>query len=326
MAEVPPTITYQGILTDTTGAPVEDDVYAVRFALYGDSAAGVALWETAGFVPIQTRDGLFEHVLGSTNPIPDTLARAGALWLGITVNLESEMAPRTRLASVPFAFSAQYADTATTSLDKTIDAAELVAGTLDTARFSAYADLLSENRLGPAPDQVATGDHVHTGVSFPGTMVRLEDTTLIIKEFQDYESIDSLIKEIYIPAYQIGNFFKFSFPMKIDGYPPGALPFICVIIDEQSSERVFEIDHAYSNSVPYLFDGLVTQANDSLWYGSIHAMGRHNTNDVNIHKFEELIINPEDGISIKIRFIKYWSDPTRYTVTVGNLLVEYDVD
>jgi len=111
-AEVPPAFSYQGILKDTAGAPVEDDVYAIKFAIYEDSVAGSLLWETSGFVPIQTRDGLFEHVLGATNPIPDSIARYDGLWVGFRVNLEAEMTPRTQLTSVPFALSAEYADTA----------------------------------------------------------------------------------------------------------------------------------------------------------------------------------------------------------------------
>jgi hypothetical protein len=114
-AGVPHQISYQGILNDTSGRPVDDDVYAIKFTIYDDSVFGSALWETAGFVPIQTNKGLFQHVLGSTNPIPDSLAKYNNLWVGIKVNLEPELIPRTRLTSVPFSLKAQYADTATYS-------------------------------------------------------------------------------------------------------------------------------------------------------------------------------------------------------------------
>ena len=208
-AEVPPAFSYQCILKDSTGAPVEDDVYAIKFAIYDDSVAGSALWETAGFVPIQTRDGLFTHVLGSTNPIPDSIARYDALWAGLRVNLEPEMTPRTRLTSVPFALTAEYADTATVSLDKTINASELITGVLDTARFSAYRDLLSENKVGPTGDQVAAGDHVHTGVSFPGTMVRFEDTLAVT-------GAAPIGKSITIPGETVSHFFRISFPIRLN--------------------------------------------------------------------------------------------------------------
>jgi hypothetical protein len=132
-AEVPPAISYQGILKDTTGAPVEDDVYAIKFAIYGDSTAGSPLWETAGYVPLQTSDGLFMHVLGSTNAIPDSIAQFDQLWVGLKVNLEPEMTPRTRLISVPFALKAGYADSSKYSQ---------FSSSADTTKFSFNADSL----------------------------------------------------------------------------------------------------------------------------------------------------------------------------------------
>jgi hypothetical protein len=49
--------------------------------------------------------------LGSTNPLPDSFSNYDNLWVGITVDLDDEMTPRTPMISVPFALSAQYADT-----------------------------------------------------------------------------------------------------------------------------------------------------------------------------------------------------------------------
>jgi hypothetical protein len=110
VAEVPHQITYQGVLKDSTGAPVDDAIYAIKFRIYDDSTAGNILWETAGFVPVQTKDGLFQQAMGSTNSIPDSIAKFNNLWVGISVNLEPEMMPRTRLTSVPFSFSANHSD------------------------------------------------------------------------------------------------------------------------------------------------------------------------------------------------------------------------
>lgn len=45
------------------------------------------------------------------------------------------------------------------------NADNISAGTLNTERFSAYADLVAENRIGMAGTQVAPGDHTHSGVA-----------------------------------------------------------------------------------------------------------------------------------------------------------------
>jgi hypothetical protein len=116
-ADVPATFSYQGILTDSLGEPVEDDIYAIQFRIYEDSATTSPLWESNGFIPKQTTDGLFNHIMGSSNPLPDSLSKYDGLWVGITVDLDDEMTPRTPMTSVPFALSSQYADTTDYALD-----------------------------------------------------------------------------------------------------------------------------------------------------------------------------------------------------------------
>ena len=162
---IPSQISYQGRLTDANGNPAPDNVYSLKFAIYDAATGGDQLWTTLGFVPIQVQNGMFWHLLGSTNGIPDSLSKYDSLWLGITVGLDAEMTPRTRLVSSLYSFKSQLAqlsDTARHSLDKTISASELTAGTLDTARYSAYEDLVNENKIGSNPDQVAQGDHTHS--------------------------------------------------------------------------------------------------------------------------------------------------------------------
>ncbi len=107
--EVPPMISFQGVLSDSIGIPVEDDVYAIKFAIYDDSTSGLLLWETAGFVPIPTRNGLFTHILGSTNPIPDSVFRNRA-YVGYQIEGNPEMRPHTALQSVPFSYLAKNSE------------------------------------------------------------------------------------------------------------------------------------------------------------------------------------------------------------------------
>jgi len=59
---------------------------------------------------VQVEDGLFNVMLGGTNPLPDGLFEAEELWLGITVETDPEISPRLQLTSSPYAFRAAIAD------------------------------------------------------------------------------------------------------------------------------------------------------------------------------------------------------------------------
>ena len=115
-AAAPPLIHFQGYLTDSTSVAVEDDVYALRFRIYDDSIGGTILWESSGFVPLQTTNGLLNHLLGSTNTLPDSVFTVDDLWVGISIEAESEAVPRTRLVSVPFSMAVKSLDGASGGL------------------------------------------------------------------------------------------------------------------------------------------------------------------------------------------------------------------
>jgi len=114
-AEVPRNVNYQGCLTDSLGHPVPDGIYNLTFALYADSSGGVPVWSSdiiKAAQPVQVTNGLFTYSLGSSAPLPPEIFNDSSLWLGITVagDKSSELMPRTRLTSVPFAYRALYAD------------------------------------------------------------------------------------------------------------------------------------------------------------------------------------------------------------------------
>jgi len=99
-AEVPQLLSYQGILTDSAGNPIADNIHAVKFRIYADSISEIAFWESDGFVPVQTTDGKYNHVLGSTSLLPDSLSKLSDLWLGVSIGLANEVKPRTHLLKV----------------------------------------------------------------------------------------------------------------------------------------------------------------------------------------------------------------------------------
>jgi hypothetical protein len=114
-AAVPQLMNYQGRLTDASGGIVPDGSYGVMFKIYDDSAAGSAFWSES--LTVNVTNGLFSVVLGSLNPISDTLFNNPNRWLGIAVDSNPELAPRTRLTSMAYSFHAAYADSAPAAPD-----------------------------------------------------------------------------------------------------------------------------------------------------------------------------------------------------------------
>jgi hypothetical protein len=110
-AEIPRNINYQGQLTDhATGEPVTGTV-DLTFVIYSCESCTYAediLWsESHAGVPVD--NGLFNVVL---NNIPDSAFTKPDRWLGITVNTDLELSPRTQLTSVAYAYRALRSDTA----------------------------------------------------------------------------------------------------------------------------------------------------------------------------------------------------------------------
>lgn len=109
---IPQLINYQGALTDTSGSPVPDGQYAVVFSIYDAPTGGTALWtETwnSSTTPVITLKGTLNVLLGSYKPIPASLfADHAVTYLGIKVGNDSEMLPRQKIASVGYAFKAEY--------------------------------------------------------------------------------------------------------------------------------------------------------------------------------------------------------------------------
>ena len=102
------TIAYQGRLADADGNPLTG-TYNMIFRLYDVPTGGTPLWEEqwTGSNGVRVSDGLFNVMLGSLNPIPQSvIAGHNQLWLGITVGTDNEMQPRVQLGSVPWAVRA----------------------------------------------------------------------------------------------------------------------------------------------------------------------------------------------------------------------------
>ncbi|MGB6650497.1 MAG: hypothetical protein WBG01_18385 [Bacteroidota bacterium] len=106
LAEVPKTISYQGVLGDGSGNPSTDTSAALTFRLYDTGSGGTAIWEETQSVLFS--NGLFTAILGSTAPLG--LPFDSQYWLGISVNGGSELSPRTPLTSSPYSLKAGDVD------------------------------------------------------------------------------------------------------------------------------------------------------------------------------------------------------------------------
>jgi hypothetical protein len=104
-AAAPPYIPVQGVLTDSTGTPIDTSVSAV-FSLYTSEVGGTAIWTETQSVLVE--DGLFTAYLGEVTTLNLTTFRDNAdLWLGIRIASDPEM-DRVYLGSNPFAGYAEY--------------------------------------------------------------------------------------------------------------------------------------------------------------------------------------------------------------------------
>lgn len=101
-AEVPATISVQGILTDAGGALLPNGPYSLTLSLYTVPAGGSALY-TETHPAAMVVNGGFSVLLGSVTPLG--LPFDAPYWLGIQVGADPELTPRVPLASAPYALS-----------------------------------------------------------------------------------------------------------------------------------------------------------------------------------------------------------------------------
>ncbi len=104
-AQIPRTMTFQGLLTDNLNVPLPNNTYTVAFGVYDAATGASALWTETHLVT--THDGVFDVILGSTNPF--MLAFDRPYWLGVTLTGQPEFDPRLAFSSVPYAMTANTA-------------------------------------------------------------------------------------------------------------------------------------------------------------------------------------------------------------------------
>ncbi len=131
---VPTGVGFEGYVVDAvTGAPLNGP-HDLTFQLYTVAESGTPLAWTNVLTDVTVTDGLYSVLLSSL-PVSEM---DGDRWLGVTVDSATEISPRTRLGSVPFALNAQSAAEA------------------------------PWDGLTGIPSDIADGDHIGTGTTVTG--------------------------------------------------------------------------------------------------------------------------------------------------------------
>lgn len=106
-AALPATISFQGYVASPAGVPVNSPSFAMTFALFAAPTFGTALWHESQSVAVTS--GVFNVALGAGTLLSGaplaSLPFDAPYWLEVTAD-GGTLAPRTALASVPYAFRA----------------------------------------------------------------------------------------------------------------------------------------------------------------------------------------------------------------------------
>lgn len=95
-----------GMVTDLSGQGLTGE-HQVVFRLYDSPDGTLVLWEETKLLTFL--QGAYRATLGNQVGLPAELFLIGDLYLGVTVDSDSEMKPRTPISSVPFARVAEVA-------------------------------------------------------------------------------------------------------------------------------------------------------------------------------------------------------------------------
>lgn len=111
-AQVPRIISYQGVLTDNQGNLLPDGNRTLTLKLYDNLFSAVPIYTESQTVPVVK--GIFNVIIGSVNPITNSINFDRAYFLGVSVDFGSELSPRTALTAAPYALRAERANVAET--------------------------------------------------------------------------------------------------------------------------------------------------------------------------------------------------------------------
>ena len=120
LGQIPKSISYQGVLTESDGTTVSDGNYSMTFSIYTSESGGTHVWQEAKAVEVI--NGVFNVNLGDVVAL--NLDFKSPYWLGVKVGVGAEMTPRVKFTASAYSLNSQrvggYEVSATPAANKLI--------------------------------------------------------------------------------------------------------------------------------------------------------------------------------------------------------------
>lgn len=155
--QIPRTISYQGLLTNSSGALVADGTYTLTIRLFRQATGGTAVFTETHSASVAK--GVYNITIGSVTTLPDSLQFDRPYFLSVAVNSGSQLNPRTPLTAAPYALHAETAETAT----KLIGAKSLALPFRDTNRAGTTAFSITNIKTGGHVAEFRNENPLNTG-------------------------------------------------------------------------------------------------------------------------------------------------------------------
>ena len=157
-AEIPKTLSYQGILSDSAGMPLPDGEYDMFFSLFEAETGGLSIWDEP--LTVQLVNGVFNAELGSFWPL--TLDFDKPYWLEVEYNGDV-LTPRTKLTAAAYSMNTIDIPDSIVTTEKIADGnvVRSINGFTDAVSFAAGLNVT----LTPQGNTliIAAGDSLNTG-------------------------------------------------------------------------------------------------------------------------------------------------------------------
>lgn len=166
VAQVPSKISYQGLLTTSSGIPVPDGSYDLQFDIFDVQTGGSTLW-TEGHSAVTVSNGTFSVILGSVAGVGLTFDQQYYVEVtavsGPGISSPITFSPRSELTSAPYSLGLSIPNTLTTAVNNA-EVLKVVNNKDGTALVGEVHGVGSSGAIGIS----ASGESNGTGAAFGG--------------------------------------------------------------------------------------------------------------------------------------------------------------